>query len=186
MSIISSPRTCHSCHLQFPAGAMECLRCRQSLGMAPPRAQSGALPWRIGRCGNLRVLLVTSRRRSRWILPKGWQAAGRSSAASAEREAFEEAGIIGTIGQEPLGSYRYLKQRDGAADLLCEVEIYGLKVRGTLIDWREKGQRKRKWCSMPEAISLIDEPGLKQLLLRLDVAGLSCDPAALRFAGQAG
>src|SRR3546814_1719826 len=53
-----------------------------------------------------------------------------------------------------LGRYRYLKQRDGAADLLCEVEIYGLKMRGTLVEWREKAQRKRKWCSMPEAISL--------------------------------
>lgn len=36
--------------------------------------QYAALPWRISRDGFLEVLLVTTRRRSRWIVPKGWRA----------------------------------------------------------------------------------------------------------------
>jgi hypothetical protein len=35
--------------------------------------QYGSLPWRVSRKGIMRVLLVTSRRCGRWMLPKGWQ-----------------------------------------------------------------------------------------------------------------
>src|SRR5690606_4821481 len=71
--------------------------------------QYAALPWRVGRHGGIEILLVTSRQRGRWIVPKGWQATGLSPSRSAAREAFEEAGVIGPIGPDPIGSYRYAK-----------------------------------------------------------------------------
>lgn len=65
--------------------------------------QYGALPWRVTREGQFEVLLVTSRRRGRWTVPKGWKVNHRSASQSAETEAFEEAGVIGHAIPEPIG-----------------------------------------------------------------------------------
>jgi 8-oxo-dGTP pyrophosphatase MutT (NUDIX family) len=132
----------------------------------PPR-QFAALPWRVGRKGRFEVLLVTSRRRGRWILPKGWPAPGCSAARSAAREAFEEAGVIGRPGDEPLGSYSHSYVREDGSVGLREVAVHGLQVQGTLVDWPEKGQRKRAWWPVEEAASLVGEPGLAELLRSL-------------------
>ena len=142
-------------------------------GEMPVLEQSGALPWRIGRCGSLRVMLITSRRRGRWIVPKGWLWEGRSPRTSAEREAFQEAGVIGTTSRAPLGEFRYLKSRADGSQVFCDVALLGLKVRGTLLQWREKGQRKRKWCTLPEAAELIAEPDLKRLLTELSATDIT-------------
>jgi NTP pyrophosphohydrolases including oxidative damage repair enzymes len=139
-------------------------------GEVPVLEQSGALPWRIGRCGSLRILLVTSRRRGRWIVPKGWLGDDPSPRAAAEREAYEEAGVIGTTSAAPFGEFRYLKSRADGSQMWCDVSLFGLKVRGTLLQWREKGQRRRKWCSLPEATELVQEPDLKRLLSELSAA----------------
>ena len=68
--------------------------------------QTGALPWRLTQSSKPEVLLVTGRRSGRWMIPKGWPMIGKSLAAAAEREAFEEAGISGSIDSRPLGSFR--------------------------------------------------------------------------------
>lgn len=49
------------------------------------------------------MLLVTSRKRRRWILPKGKVAAGMLPHRSAAREAMEEAGVVGTPNDAPVG-----------------------------------------------------------------------------------
>jgi 8-oxo-dGTP pyrophosphatase MutT (NUDIX family) len=43
------------------------------------------------------VLLMTSRDTGRWIIPKGNIDAGATPAKAAEKEAYEEAGVKGTI-----------------------------------------------------------------------------------------
>ncbi len=68
--------------------------------------QSASIPYRIEQ-GGLRVLLVTSRTRRRWILPKGKVAPRMLPGRSAEREAFEEAGVLGRLAKDPIGSYRH-------------------------------------------------------------------------------
>lgn len=133
-----------------------------------PLTQYGALPWRVGRCGNLRILLVTSRRRGRWIVPKGWPMVDRSPSKAAMQEALEEAGVIGQISSTPFGSFEYLKTRSNGSEVPCRVDLFGLRVRGTLLQWREKDQRSRRWCSLAEAIRFIDEPDLKRLLSRVE------------------
>jgi len=65
--------------------------------------QSASIPYRIDQ-GRLRVLLVTSRTRRRWILPKGKVAPRMLPGRSAEREAFEEAGVLGRLAKDPIGS----------------------------------------------------------------------------------
>ena len=51
--------------------------------------QVAALPYRLGPTGR-EVLLVTSRRSGRWIIPKGWPYHGASLIKSAAREAYEK------------------------------------------------------------------------------------------------
>src|SRR5205085_5647367 len=75
-----------------------------------PRGQSAALPWRRTGKGDLEVLLITSRETRRWVIPKGWPIKGKSSAKSAAREAFEEAGVTGKVKKSPVGTYAYDKR----------------------------------------------------------------------------
>ena len=60
-----------------------------------PRRQVGALPFRLGRDGKPKILLVTSRESRRWVIPKGWPMKGRKPFQAAAREAYEEAGLRG-------------------------------------------------------------------------------------------
>ncbi|MEF9604024.1 NUDIX hydrolase [Paracoccus sp. PXZ] len=131
----------------------------------PPLAeQYGALAWRKSRTKGLRVLLITSRERGLWILPKGWPMPGLSPHRTAAREALEEAGVFGTISAEPCGSYRYAKVLADGQAIACRVTIYPLLVKATLVDWRESKDRRRKWFSLPEAVGAVSEPGLAQFL----------------------
>ncbi|MDQ2705331.1 MAG: NUDIX hydrolase [Pseudomonadota bacterium] len=132
-------------------------------GRGRPARQYAAMPWRM-KGGFLEVMLVTSRRRGRWIVPKGWPAKGRSPSQSAEREAFEEAGVIGRVGDEPIGSYFYAWPRDDGSSEPRHVTVFDLHVLGTLVDWPEKGQRKRLWRRLDAACEVVDEPGLAELL----------------------
>lgn len=70
----------------------------------PARMQVAALCHREVN-GERQVLLITSRKAKRWIIPKGWPMAGLSARKSALREAYEEAGIRGKVGKNPIGEY---------------------------------------------------------------------------------
>ncbi|MEP0314148.1 NUDIX hydrolase [Hyphomonas sp.] len=131
------------------------------------RLQFGVLPWRFGRDGEIRILLITSRTRGRWIVPKGWLVKGRSPAQSAAQEAFEEAGIIGQIHSRPLGEYRYTKVGGDRSGERCRVTLFGFRVQGTLINWPEQHERQRRWLSLGDAARTIDEPDLARLVLAL-------------------
>ena len=125
------------------------------------RLQVAALCWRASPV--LEILLVTSLRTRRWILPKGWPHEGLTLAQSAAREALEEAGVTGTVAAEPIGRYHYLKDKDGSA-LPCAVEIFPLFVTGTRADWAEKGARELQWLPPEQAAAKVSEPALRQLL----------------------
>jgi len=130
----------------------------------PPRVQYGALPWRM-RDGTLEVLLLTSRGTGRWVVPKGWPHDAFSSAHSAAQEAWEEAGIRGTVTREPIGSYRYDKTRDEGGSVECVVYVHALEVKEQLDDWPEKGQRELQWFPRDVAAGNVDEPELRDLIL---------------------
>src|SRR5262249_27670124 len=65
------------------------------------RVQYAALPYRLRGRSRTEVMLVTSRETRRWIIPKGWPHKGKAPHHSAAREAFEEAGVVGTIKYGP-------------------------------------------------------------------------------------
>ena len=132
------------------------------------RQQVGVLPWRVQRNGEMRVLLITSRGRGRWIVPKGWPVNGYPLLAAASREAFEEAGVIGDISPAPVTDYRYGKILDDGSRAACRVAVFGMNVRGTLSHWLEKGQRKRRWFSPEEAADRLDDAALAAFVRTLD------------------
>jgi 8-oxo-dGTP pyrophosphatase MutT (NUDIX family) len=132
-----------------------------------PRRQYAALPLAQGEDGQLLVVLVTSRETQRWIIPKGWPEKGLEPHALAAKEAYEEAGLVGEIGREPIGTYRYPKRLRGRKTVTCEVEVFPLEIERQLKGWPEKGQREVRWCTPAEAALLVQEGGLVTLLLAL-------------------
>lgn len=129
--------------------------------------QYGALPWRKDRHGNLRVLLVTSRGRGRWIVPKGWPMKDRAPYLAAALEAFEEAGVVGEVVSQPIGIYATSSLEDDDELRGRSVTLYPLKVVGTLTNWPERAQRKRKWFGLAEAAEMVSDPGLAEILSEL-------------------
>ena len=73
------------------------------------RVQYGALPYRVSNGSRAEFMLVTSRETRRWIIPKGWPKKGKSPHQLAAREAFEEAGVRGSIAKRSVGSFSYKK-----------------------------------------------------------------------------
>lgn len=113
------------------------------------------------------VLLVTSRGTGRWILPKGWPMAGRSLAEAAAQEAWEEAGVRGTISDTEIGRYHYDKVQDRGFAIPIEVRVFAMQIDELASDYPEAGQRKRRWYDPARAAELVAETGLKELLRAL-------------------
>ena len=128
-------------------------------------AQYAALPYRETANG-LEFLLITTRRTRRWIVPKGWPMDGRAPHAAAAREALEEAGVCGEIGEKSIGSYRYFKERKTGELVPCKVDVFALKVKQQRKNWAEKDARELRWCSINEALTCVGEPGLRQIIRR--------------------
>jgi 8-oxo-dGTP pyrophosphatase MutT (NUDIX family) len=126
------------------------------------RPQSAVLPYRWQK-GRLEVLLITSLDTGRWVLPKGNLEPGMSARDSAEKEAYEEAGIRGSVGKESIGTFTYLKtEKKGGG--MRRVETFPMEVTEILEDWPEKNVRKREWMPVQKAAEAVLEKKLKKLL----------------------
>ncbi len=129
----------------------------------PVVCQVAGLCWRQSE-GRIEVLLVSSRDTGRWILPKGWPLRGRDAAASALREAFEEAGVEGKAATHPVGRYPYVKVVGADSGFPCEVAVYPIEVRRLRDSFPERNQRRRKWFAAEIAAEKVDEPELGALI----------------------
>ncbi|WP_344846731.1 NUDIX hydrolase [Celeribacter arenosi] len=136
------------------------------------RTQFGALCWRV-RKDQVEIALVKSRRRKRWIIPKGWPMHGMTPVAAASLEAWEEAGIRGQAMPICIGLYSYMKMpRDGSDPLPCVVAVFPLKARSCHDEYPECSDRKRKWVTCKKAAALVSEPELSQIIRRFDPSQL--------------
>lgn len=138
-----------------------------------PRSQYGAICWRMHR-GNVEVLLITSRDTGRWVIPKGWPIDGLAPAASAAREAWEEAGVTGQTAPDPLGLYGYDKVLAPEASLPCVVAVFPLRVDELAAKFPERKERRRKWFAAAKAARKVAEPELRALF-----QSLAADPDLL-------
>ncbi|MEI9993509.1 MAG: NUDIX hydrolase [Rhizomicrobium sp.] len=127
--------------------------------------QYAALPYRVTEAG-VEILLITTRRTRRWIVPKGWPIEGLTPAATAAREALEEAGISGEVDTDALGSFSYLKELRSGLSVPCRVDVFPLKVTRQRKTWAEKEAREARWLPATEAAKAVMEPGLKRLIIK--------------------
>lgn len=129
------------------------------------RIQFGALPYRIADGGGLQILLITSRTTRRWIVPKGWPIKGMKPAKAAAREAFEEAGVTGTVSAKPLGTFVYDKTLDEEGEVVpCEVTVFPLLVDRQARAWPEQHQRETRWFDLADVYGVIGEQGLFRII----------------------
>jgi 8-oxo-dGTP pyrophosphatase MutT (NUDIX family) len=116
--------------------------------------QAAALPVRDGE-----VCLVTSRNGKRWVAPKGCMEPGKTAGQIALQEAWEEAGLVGLLEPEPIGSYVY--QKDG---FTCHVIVFLMEVTSEEAAWPEQSFRQRRWLSATKAAARVADPGLRALI----------------------
>jgi 8-oxo-dGTP pyrophosphatase MutT (NUDIX family) len=133
----------------------------------PSRVQYAALPWRRNNAAT-EVMLVTSRGTGRWIIPKGWPMKRKAPHAAAAREALEEAGVVGQIEKEPIGSFSHQKLLKAGHSVVCEVQVFPLEVTHQRKTWPEKGKRKFQWLSPSKAARTVNEPVLGAIIRRLE------------------
>lgn len=123
--------------------------------------QSGVIPYR-KKNGRTEVLLVTSIRKKKWIIPKGFIEYHLSPFQSAKKEAFEEAGVRGSNGTKILGSYMVYKN---GSEL--HTKVYSMRVTRVFKDYPEKNLRKRKWLSTTEAAKKVGIPEIAKMIRKL-------------------
>ena len=128
------------------------------------RMQYAALPYRRRANAILEVMLITSRDTGRWVIPKGWLGTGLAGQDSAEREAREEGGLVGRMGERPIGQYRYNKKLSDGSSVPCSVEVFTLEVERQLKSWPECKERDTRWFALREAADAVEEPELAAMI----------------------
>jgi 8-oxo-dGTP pyrophosphatase MutT (NUDIX family) len=116
--------------------------------------QAAALAVRDGK-----ICLVTSSNGKRWVIPKGQIDPGQTAGETALKEAWEEAGLVGVLGHEPLGSYLYEKY-----GRLCHVTVFLMQITEVAQEWPERRVRQRSWVSTRSALERIEDPGLVDIV----------------------
>ena len=116
--------------------------------------QSGVIP-----VLDNRLVLITSRKSERWIIPKGYVEKGLSPSESAAKEAYEEAGLIGVVHHKEAGQYRYRKFGKSFS-----VQVYPLFIETMLDEWDDMHDRRRKLVTPAEAIEMLCHDDLKRII----------------------
>jgi 8-oxo-dGTP pyrophosphatase MutT (NUDIX family) len=130
---------------------------RYILAMTTARAnieQVAVIPIRNGRIG-----LITSRSGKRWVVPKGCIEPDKTSGQVALLEAWEEAGWVGVLGQQPVGAYLYKKCGN-----TYHVTVFPMHVTRVANQWPELSRRRRCWVLPAKARALIEHRGLRDLI----------------------
>lgn len=131
------------------------------------RSQFATLCYRV-KADRTEVLLITSRRTGRWIVPKGWPEDGMTPAECAAKEAWEEAGVIGKAQDRCLGLFSYSKLISPGVTYPCVAMVYPMRVKSLSKDYPERNQRKRRWFSPKKAAQRVSEPELARILRDFD------------------
>lgn len=119
--------------------------------------QAAAIPIRNGR-----VCLVTSRGGKRWVIPKGCIEPGKTAGQIALQEAWEEAGLLGVLQRQPIGSYMYEKLGN-----TYHVTVFLMDVTESKSEWPECLERQRIWLLPLSAVARVDYLGLRKLLRKV-------------------
>ena len=122
--------------------------------------QAATIPFRHSK-GTVKVCLIRRRGTEAWSLPKGSVDPGDTLGSTALKESWEEAGLLGRLCGEPLGTYEYEKRgaRLGVAVFLMEVIAHE-------DEWDEDEIREQRWFTLHEATELLAQHPVQKLLPR--------------------
>jgi 8-oxo-dGTP pyrophosphatase MutT (NUDIX family) len=126
-------------------------------------SQSAVIPYRLGKNG-LEILLITTLKKKNWIVPKGYIEFNLTPFESAKKEAYEEAGVLGSNETIEVGSFK-LNKPVGT----CLIKVFTMEVHEVLDDYPEKNERKRKWFTPEEASGTISIPEIGQMIKELNL-----------------
>ena len=110
--------------------------------------QAAAIPYRRTDDG-IEICVITTQS-GNWGIPKGIVDPGDTPPITALKEAEEEAGILGHLVGESVGSYSY--QKWGAK---LNVAVYLMQVERALDYWDEAEFRERKWVIPDVAMRML-------------------------------
>lgn len=111
------------------------------------------------RDGQAQFCLITSLKKRVWGFPKGIIEPHQSLAEAAQQEAYEEAGVVGIVVGEPLGSYADYKWN---RDLRVTGVLY--EVLEELDTWPEAELRQRAWHAASDALATLGRKEQRELL----------------------
>lgn len=120
------------------------------------------------------VLMIQSTRRSGWVLPKGGWESDEECTEAAQREAWEEAGIICTVDYD-LGQIietRPPKSKHSSKGPSTKslYQFYQVTVTREENEWPEQHKRNRWWATYAEAREALRErPELLEALERCTI-----------------
>ncbi|MCH2174583.1 MAG: NUDIX hydrolase [Lentisphaeria bacterium] len=107
----------------------------------------------------LHVVLVSTNSGNGWVFPKGLLEEGMTPWDSAAKEALEEAGITGVVGEVLFDYYEYEKWGG-----ICEVNVFLLAVRELAENWDESFFRKRIILKKEEALKKVKKSQKETLI----------------------
>src|SRR5262249_46600006 len=105
------------------------------------------------------ICLILNSKGKHWGIPKGHIELNEAPEATALREAWEEAGLVGTLTSEAIGQYRYEK-----CGRTYEVTVFGMEVTEIAPNWPESHRRPRRWLSPLPALARVGLPQLREVL----------------------
>ena len=100
----------------------------------------------------IEVCLIRRRDSGRWGIPKGTIDPGYTPEETALNEAWEEAGLEGRLLGSAIGTYEYEKWFT-----TLKVAVFVMEVVEEHAEWLESDIRERRWTSLAEASSLLEE-----------------------------
>ena len=124
--------------------------------------QSGVIPYRKSKNG-FEVLLITSIKKKKWVIPKGYVEFNLSPFESAKKEAIEEAGIVGTNETIELGHFENNKSM-----CVCHVKVFAMEVIEVMDEYPDKSRRQRKWFPLKEAAANVETKQIADMILSLE------------------
>ncbi|KAF7947288.1 uncharacterized protein EAE97_004537 [Botrytis byssoidea] len=143
-------------------------RNNQRYGPEGERLVAGVVPLNAAKT---HVLLIQSTRRNAWVLPKGGWETDEECIQAAQREAWEEAGIVCTVDYDlgQITETRTAKQISKNAPKAL-YQFFQVTVTSEETEWPERHKRNRKWATYSEAKhDLQERPELLQALERCTI-----------------
>lgn len=114
------------------------------------------------------VVLISSRTGD-WILPKGGWERDETAREAAARETYEEGGVHGLVHAEPFSETSYRNKRGEE----CHLLLFVMEVSELLPQWPESSVRRRRLCSLSEAIDICGKEEHRAALLGIKLQGLN-------------